>query len=290
VHVLLASIPSPSSPLIVELGPLKLRWYGTLIAIGILFAGFIAMRELRRRGRDPDLAYQIASWCVPGGIVGARLYHVATDWDRFSGHLAKIPALWEGGLGLPGVIAGGALGAALGARRAGVPVLVAFDCIAPGLIAAQALGRFGNYFNQELFGGPTSLPWALEIDPAHRPAQYAADPTFHPTFLYESVWNLLVCALLLQLSRRASSRLVPGTVFAAYLALYSPVRALLESVRVDPAQMLFGVRFNQILFTVVFVLASTWFVLAFRRRRPPDVAEAAPPAPAEQPLRAEADP
>jgi prolipoprotein diacylglyceryl transferase len=268
VHALLASIPSPSSPLIVEVGPLKLRWYGTLIAIGIVLAGYLAMRELARRHLDPELAYQVASWCVPFGIVGARLYHVVTDWDRFSGHLTRIPALWEGGLGLPGVIAGGALGAAIGARRAGLPVLVVFDCLAPGLVAAQALGRFGNYFNQELFGGPTSLPWGLEIDPAHRPAQYASDPTFHPTFLYESIWNLLVCLVLLQLSRRAWSRLVPGTIFAAYLALYAPVRALLESVRVDPAQMLFGVRFNQLLFSAVFVLASTWFVLAWRRRLP----------------------
>jgi phosphatidylglycerol---prolipoprotein diacylglyceryl transferase len=290
VHLLYASIPSPSSPLIVEFGPFKLRWYGTLIAIGILLAGYLAMRELRRRGHDPEVAYQIASWCVPGGIIGARLYHVATDWDRFFGHLAKIPALWEGGLGLPGVIAGGALGAAIGARRAGVPVLVAFDCIAPGLVAAQALGRFGNYFNQELFGGPTSLPWGLEIDPAHRPARYAADPTFHPTFLYESVWNLIVCLVLLQLSRRMWSRLVPGTIFAAYLALYSPVRALLESVRVDPAQMLFGVRFNQILFSAVFVASSTWFLLAWRRRRPPDAAGVEPPAAVELPLHAEADP
>jgi len=165
----LLSIPSPSDPLIAELGPLKIRWYGTLIALGIVLAGWLAGRELERRGYPPGRAYAIAVWCVPGGVIGARLYHVVTDWDRFSGHLERIPLLQQGGLGMPGVIVGGAIGAWIGARRVNIPALEVFDVLAPGLILAQAIGRWGNYFNQELFGGPTDLPWGLEIDPAHRP-------------------------------------------------------------------------------------------------------------------------
>jgi len=264
----LLSIPSPSSPLIAEIGPLKIRWYGTLIAIGILIAGWIAERELQRRGYPPGRSYTIAMWCVPGGVIGARLYHVATDWDRFSGHLERIPLLQQGGLGLPGVIIGGAIGAAIGARRARIPVLEVFDVIAPGPILAQALGRWGNYFNQELFGGPTDLPWGLEIDPAHRPERYAADATFHPTFLYESLWNLLVFVLLLKLNRRLWLRAPNGTVFSAYLTLYAFGRFWVESLRVDPAQYLFGVRFNLLLFGVVFLAAGCWFIWNLRRTRP----------------------
>ncbi len=264
----LLSLPSPSSPFIFELGPIHLRWYGTLLAIGVLLAGWMAKRELRRRGLPSDRVYTVAYWCVPMGIVGARLYHVATDWDRFSGHLAHIPLVWQGGLGLPGVILGGTLGAYIGARRAGIPPLVMFDCIAPGLAAAQALGRWGNYFNQELFGGPTSLPWGLEIDPVNRPAGYAASATFHPTFLYESLWDFGVMLLLYWLIRRAWQRLPPGSIFAAYLAAYSFGRFLVEGMRVDQAQYLGSFRFNQVLFGVVFVLASTWFAICLRRSRP----------------------
>jgi prolipoprotein diacylglyceryl transferase len=264
----LLSIPSPSSPLIAEIGPLKIRWYGTLIAIGILLAGWIAERELQRRGYPPGRSYTIALWCVPAGVIGARLYHVATDWDRFSCHLERIPLLQQGGLGLPGVIVGGAIGAAIGARKARIPVLEVFDVIAPGLILAQALGRWGNYFNQELFGGPTDLPWGLEIDPAHRPERYAADPTFHPTFLYESLWNLLVFILLLRLNRRLWLRAPDGTVFSAYLTLYAFGRFWVESLRVDPAQYLFGVRFNLLLFGVVFLGAGCWLIWNLRRTRP----------------------
>jgi prolipoprotein diacylglyceryl transferase len=161
------------------------RWYGALLAVGVLVALWFARREFVRRGLEPDAAGRIAMWCIPAGLVGARLYHVVTDWELFSAHLIRIPELWRGGLGLPGVLLGGALGAAIGARRAGLRPPLVFDCIAPGLVAAQAIGRWGNYFNQELFGRPTTLPWGVEVDPAHRPAQYAAYRTFQPTFLYE---------------------------------------------------------------------------------------------------------
>jgi prolipoprotein diacylglyceryl transferase len=264
----LLSIPSPSDPLIAEFGVFKLRWYGTLIAIGILLAGWLAQRELDRRGYGPGRAYTIATWCIPAGVIGARLYHVATDWGRFSGHLEKIPLLQEGGLGIPGVILGGAIGAAIGARRAKVPVMEAFDIVAPGLILAQAIGRWGNWFNQELFGGPTDLPWGLEIDRAHRPAQYIDRTTFQPTFLYESLWNLLVFVILMRLNRRLWLRAPSGTIFAAYLTLYAAGRVFVENLRVDPAQMIYGVRFNLVLFIVVFFVAGTWLVVNLRRTRP----------------------
>ena len=267
--LVLLSIPSPSSPLIGELGPFRLRWYGTLLALGVLLAGVLTQRELRRRGRDGDVAYAIAAWCVPGGIIGARLYHVVTDWERFSGHPARIPQIWEGGLGLPGVILGGAIGAAIAARRVGLPVGTVFDCVAPGLIAAQALGRWGNYFNQELFGGPTDLPWGLEIDFANRPARFAGSATFHPTFLYESLWNLLVLAALYALIRRRFRLLRPGGVFAAYLVGYSLGRIWIEGLRVDPAHEWLGLRLNQYVFTAVLVLAALYLRRAWEDRAAP---------------------
>jgi prolipoprotein diacylglyceryl transferase len=252
--VLLASIPSPSDPFVFHLGPLAPRWYGILLAAGILVAILVTRRQLALRGRDPALAGEVAVWAVPCGVVGARLYHVVTDWSAFSGHLEKIPLIQQGGLGIYGAILGGALGAAIGARRAGVPLLVILDCTAPGTALAQALGRFGNYANQELFGGPTSLPWGLEIDVAHRPAQYLEDATFQPTFLYESLWNLLVMAVLLRVARRWRSQ-AAGYVLALYLALYSLGRFFVEGLRVDPAHELGPLRLNQVVATIVFALA-----------------------------------
>jgi prolipoprotein diacylglyceryl transferase len=257
--VLLASIPSPSDPFVFHLGPLAPRWYGILLAAGILVAILITRRQLAMRGRDSALAGEVAVWAVPCGVVGARLYHVVTDWSAFSGHLEKIPLIQQGGLGIYGAILGGALGAAIGARRAGVPLLVILDCAAPGTALAQALGRFGNYANQELFGGPTSLPWGLEIDPAHRPAQYLQDATFQPTFLYESLWNLLVMAILLRVARRWRSQ-AAGYVLALYLALYSLGRFFVEGLRVDPAHELGPLRLNQVVAAIVFAvaLAALW--------------------------------
>ncbi len=254
--MIVASIPSPQSPLIFQLGPFALHWYGALIAVGVLLATWLTRRELQRRGLDPDAVYTIAVWCVPAGIIGARLYHVATDYELFRGHLERIPQIWTGGLGLPGVIAGGALGAYVGARRAGLVPLVVFDCLAPGLIAAQAIGRWGNYANQELFGRPSDLPWAVEIDPAHRPAQYAHVATFQPTFLYESLWNLAVLGLLLWLAPRVWDVVKPGTLFLVYLATYSAGRLVTESLRSDFAHTILGLRVNQWLFGVVLVVAG----------------------------------
>ena len=262
----LASIPSPSDPFVFHRGGLAPRWYGILLATGILIGILVTRRQLALRGRDPAIAGEVAMWAVPLGVVGARLYHVATDWSAFSGHLGDIPLIQQGGLGIYGAILGGALGAAIAVRRVGVPLLVVLDCAAPGLALAQALGRFGNYFNQELFGGPTSLPWGLEIDPEHRPSQYLNDATFHPTFLYESLWNLLVMAVLLRVARRWR-RQAAGYVLALYLALYSLGRFFVEGLRVDPAHELGPFRLNQVVAAVVF--AASLAALAYLRGRPP---------------------
>jgi prolipoprotein diacylglyceryl transferase len=262
--VLLASIPSPSDPFVFHLGGLAPRWYGLLLAAGILVAILVTRRQLVLRGRDPILAGDVAIWAVPFGVVGARLYHVVTDWSAFSGHLSDIPRIEQGGLGIYGAILGGALGAAIGARRAGVPLLLMLDCAAPGLALAQAIGRFGNYFNQELFGGPTNLPWGLQIDPAHRPPHYLGDSTFQPTFLYESLWDLLVMSVLLIVARRWRSQ-PPGYILALYLALYSFGRFWVEGLRIDPAHMLGPLRLNQVVSAIVFVVAGTVW-LRLRRR------------------------
>jgi prolipoprotein diacylglyceryl transferase len=264
--VLLASIPSPTDPFVFHLGPLAPRWYGVLLAAGILIAILMTRRQLALRGRDPGIAGEVAVWAVPCGVVGARLYHVATDWSAFSGNLEKIPLIQEGGLGIYGALLGGALGAVVGARRAGVPLLVILDCAVPGVALAQALGRFGNYFNQELFGGPTSLPWGLEIDPENRPAQYLDDTTFHPTFLYESLWNLFVMAVLLRAARRWR-RHPPGYYLALYLALYSLGRFFVEGLRVDPAHEIGPLRLNQVVAAVVFAVSLA--ALARMRDRTP---------------------
>jgi prolipoprotein diacylglyceryl transferase len=255
----LASIPSPSDPFVFHLGSLAPRWYGLLLAAGILLAILLTRRQLALRGHDPAVAGEVAVWAVPFGVIGARLYHVVTDWSAFSGHLEKIPLIQQGGLGIYGAILGGAAGAAIGARRAGVPLLVILDCAAPGTALAQALGRFGNYANQELFGGPTNLPWGLEIDPAHRPPQYLDDATFHPTFLYESLWDLAVMVILLRVSRRWRSH-AAGYVLALYLALYSLGRFFVEGLRVDPAHELGPLRLNQFVAAIVFAvaLAALW--------------------------------
>ncbi len=271
--MLLASIPSPSNPFLFEIGPFSVRWYGFLIAIGIGIAMWIARREFRRRDWDPEDVYTVALWAVPAGIIGARLYHVITDWHRFSDNVIDVVRIQEGGLGMPGVIVGGAIGAWIASRRIGRPTLAVFDCIAPGLILAQAIGRWGNWFNQELFGGPSTLPWAVEIDPRYRPDVYADVATFVPTFLYESLWNFGVfAALILLVIPRLWNRARPGTIFAAYLFLYGIGRLWVETLRVDPAQIILGLRVNEWVFGVVVVLAGAFLIASLRRLRPPATA------------------
>ena len=237
----LASIPSPGSKAI-ELGPLSLRAYGLMIALGVLAAVELARRRFAAKGLDPEDVSAIALWAVPAGLIGARLYHVATDWKRFRGDWWEAFAIWHGGLGVPGGILLGTLVGVWVAKRRGVPLGLGADAIAPAIPVAQAIGRLGNWFNQEVFGRPTDLPWGLEIDRANRPARYLDEPTFHPTFLYEGLWNLALAGLLIWLDRRRLVR--RGRLFAVYILGYGLGRFWVEALRSDEASLIFGVRVN----------------------------------------------
>ena len=249
-RALFALIPSPSSGA-VHFGPLQLRAYGLMIAVGVVAAVWLTGRRVVERGiGKPDDISAIALWAVPAGLVGARAYHVITDPEMFRGQWHTALYIWEGGLGIWGGIACGvAVGLWVGNRR-GLPPLPLLDCVAPALALAQAIGRWGNYWNQELFGGPTSLPWGLEIDPSKRPAGYEQYDTFHPTFLYESLSNLALCAFLLWLDRRV--RLRPGRLFVMYVAGYTLARFLVEGLRIDHANTILGLRVNEWTSAIVF--------------------------------------
>jgi prolipoprotein diacylglyceryl transferase len=210
----------------------------------------------------------ISLWAVPFGILGGRIYHVLTDSERYFGE-GRDPVtalyLWQGGLGIWGAISFGALGAYIGARRQGVKFPPLADALAPGIVLAQAIGRWGNWFNQELFGRPTDLPWGLEIDAAHRPEGYASFDTFHPTYLYESIWNVGVALLVIWADRRF--RLGHGRAFALYVAAYCVGRAWIEMLRIDPvaADDVLGLRLNVWTSIVMFLLAVGFFVWSARR-------------------------
>ncbi|CAJ63607.1 MULTISPECIES: prolipoprotein diacylglyceryl transferase [Frankia] len=263
-----AAIPSPSRG-VVHLGPVPLRAYALMIIIGIVVAVVVTGRRLRARGMDPALAGEIAYWAVPFGIVGARIYHVLSTPDAYfgeHGHVADVVKIWNGGLGIWGAIAGGALGAWLAARRLGISLALFADAAAPGIILAQAIGRWGNWFNQELYGKPTTLPWAVRIDPAHR-----ADPgvaTYQPTFLYEFLWNLVVAAILLLVDRR--HRLGRGRLFALYVALYTFGRLWIEMLRIDTADEILGLRVN-IWTSAIVCVGAVVALLVVRRPVDPDV-------------------
>ena len=257
---MLASIPSPSSNAI-HFGPFQLRAYGLMIAIGVVAAVWLANRRWIAAGGDPDDMSKIAIVAVPCGIVGARLYHVMTDWRRFTHDPLKAFAIWQGGLGIWGAIAAGALGAIWVARRRGIPIGPLADAIAPALPLAQAFGRLGNWFNQELFGKPTTLPWGLRIDLAHRPPGFEQYATFHPTFLYEALWCLVLCVALIAIGKRWGDKLQPGSLFWLYVAGYTFVRFFIERIRIDFASRLFGLRINEWVSAVVFLAAVTILVI-----------------------------
>jgi prolipoprotein diacylglyceryl transferase len=269
--VLIASFPSPSEG-VLHLGPLPLRAYAFCIVLGIVASVILAEQRLRARGAPEGTATEIATWGVPFGLVGSRIYHVITTPDPYfgkGGHPWDAFAIWNGGLGIWGGIAAGFLGGMIAVRRMGLPVLLCADAVAPPIVVAQAFGRFGNYFNQELYGRATSLPWAVRIDPEHRvdPAQ----ATYQPTFLYESMWNLGVAAVCLWADRRF--RLGKGRVFALYVALYCLGRGWIEALRVDEAHRFFGLRLNDYVSLVMF-LAGLAYLLLRRGQREPESARA----------------
>jgi prolipoprotein diacylglyceryl transferase len=274
----LLSIPSPSEG-VWHLGPLPIRAYAFAIIFGVFAAVWTGERRWVARGGRPGQIGDIALWAVPAGLVGARAWHVATDHDLYfgkGGDPVGALEIWHGGLGIWGAIAGGLLGAWFYCRRHGILLRPLADALAPSLLLAQVIGRFGNYFNQELFGRPTTQPWGLEIDPAHRPAGYEQYATFHPTFLYEGLWNLAAIAVLLWLDRRF--RLGYGRVFALYVMLYTLGRGWIEDLRIDPVELqdVGGLRFNVWTSIVLFVLASAYFVVASRRHPRPDSREPSP--------------
>ncbi len=267
--MVLTSIPSPGFKTL-DLGPFHLRMYGTMIALGVLAAVGLARRRWQARGGDPNDISAIALWAVPAGVIGARLYHVITDWKRYDGHWIEALYIWNGGLGIPGGIIGGTLIGVIVARRRHLPVPDLMDVAAPAFPLAQAIGRLGNWFNQELFGRPTKLPWGLRIDPVNRPTRYADVATFHPTFLYEALWNLALVGLLLWLDRRR--RLRPGSLFWCYILGYALGRLWVEDLRVDPASLLLGVRVNIWTSGTAIVLASVILIVRQRRRPSPEQA------------------
>lgn len=266
--LLVGAIPSPPENAI-GIGPLQLRAYGLAIAVGVLVAVWVAQRRWAARGGDSaDISY-LATWSVIAGLAGARAYHVLTDYHRFQGRWLYAFAVWEGGLGIPGgLLVGVATGMVL-ARRRRLPAAQLLDVVAPAIPIAQAIGRLGNWFNQELFGRPTDLPWGLRIDAAHRPDGYEQFATFHPTFLYEAMWNLALAGILVLYERhRPGAR--PGTVFALYVGGYGLGRLWVEALRIDDATRLAGVRVNiWVSLAAITASAVALAVLHLRQRRGP---------------------
>jgi phosphatidylglycerol---prolipoprotein diacylglyceryl transferase len=260
------SIPSPSTN-IWYIGAFPLRAYALCIIAGIIVALIIATRRWQARGGTGDSMELMLVVGVPFGIVGARLYHVITDYQLYFGPGRQpLDALkiWQGGLGVWGAIALGVLGGYLVARRRKIAFPAVLDAIAPAILVAQAIGRLGNWFNQELFGRPTTLPWGLEIATDYRPAGYTQFATFHPTFLYEILWSLAAALLLVWLDRRF--RLGHGKVFALYVMLYCAGRFWIEALRIDTVNEIGGFRLNNYTALIGFVVALVWFIWLIRNR------------------------
>jgi prolipoprotein diacylglyceryl transferase len=283
LNAVLATIPSPDRG-VWYLGPLPIRAYALCIIAGIIVAIWWGERRWVERGGIKGEVTDIAVWAVPFGLVGGRLYHVITDNQKYFGPgknpLAALE-IWNGGLGIWGAIALGAVGAWIGCRRKGIPLPAMADALAPGIVVAQAIGRLGNYFNQELYGGDTTLPWGLEIYRRVTPegredalAGVAIDHTpiqvVHPTFLYELLWNLGVAALIVWADRRF--RLGHGRTFALYVAGYTAGRFWIELMRTDEATLIFGTRVNVFVSALVFLGAVAYFVIARSRGEREDVA------------------
>ena len=267
-----ASIPSPPTN-VVHAGPFTFHVYGLCYAVAVIAAVAITRRRWEVEGGSRELVYDVALWGFPAGLIGGRLYYLATTPGDSFAHWWGPLAVWHGGLGIWGGIALGTIVGVWRVRRAGADVARFLDAAAPALLVAQAIGRIGNYFNQELYGRPTDLPWAVEIDPEHRPARYIAEPTFHPTFLYELLWNLILAAALVWLGRHRAIR--PPGLFALYIAGYCAFRIVDELLRVDPAAHVFGVRWNLLLAITGTIVGLAWFA-AIQRRRPAHVAPQLP--------------
>ncbi len=278
----LAYIPSPPQG-VWFLGPFPLRAYALFIIVGIVAALVIGDRRWVARGGEPGVIYDVALWAVPFGLIGGRAYHVMTDWRTYFGEdgagFGAALRIWDGGLGIWGAVALGGIGAWIACRRRGIPLPAFGDAVAPGIILAQAIGRLGNYFNQELFGRETTLPWGLEIYERVNSAgqldmlngvstgRLALDYAVHPTFLYELLWNLLVFAVLILVDRRFT--IGHGRLFALYVAGYCVGRFGIELMRSDTATLLAGIRINTFTSTFVFIGAVVYIMVAPKGREDP---------------------
>jgi prolipoprotein diacylglyceryl transferase len=272
VRRVLSSIPSPSSNGF-HIGPLFIHAYGLAYVFAVAAAVMLTRRRWEAVGGHRELVYDVALWGFPAGVIGGRLYFLATSWNEVPPHWWGPFAVWQGGLGIWGGIA---LGAAVGlwrVHRAGASIALFMDAGAPGLLVAQAIGRIGNYFNQELFGRPSSLPWALQISVAHRPARYAQYSTFEPMFLYELVFDLLYAVFLIWLGRTV--RIRPPGLFALYVAGYSAFRIFEETQRIDPSHYLWGMRINFYVASLLCVGGFVWFAVTQRGCSPSASREAA---------------
>jgi len=266
---LTASIPSPGSG-VIDLGPLEIHMYGLMLLLAIAACAGLTGLRWTRRGGDWDLVLRVAVWGVAAGIVGARAYHVLTSWDEVPDEWWGPFAVWEGGLGIWGGILLGTLVGAFVVRQAGESPTAMMDAAAPGLLVAQAVGRLGNWWNQELFGKPTDRAWGLEIDPEHRPLEYLDTETFHPTFLYEGLYALAAAGVLLAVDARF--RIRAPALFSLYVALYCAGRFFVELLRIDPAHEFFGLRLNAWVAAVLFVAAVAFFIWWQFGRRPSEPA------------------
>jgi phosphatidylglycerol---prolipoprotein diacylglyceryl transferase len=249
-----------------QLGPLTIRWYGILMATAIAMGFWLADRQARAERLPADDILRVAQWAVIAGLIGARLYEVAFNWDYYGRNPAKIIAVWEGGLAIHGGLILGPLVGVWLARRWRLPILKSLDVVAPGIAIGQAIGRWGNFFNEEAFGRPTDLPWKLYISPPHRPAELASYEFFHPTFLYESLWDLGVF-LVLVLWLRSKLRNRPGALFFCYVGLYSVGRFAIESLRLD-SFWLDGFRVPQLASVAGFIVATVGLAVVSRRAEP----------------------
>ncbi len=258
-----------------HVGPLFIRFYGIILMSGALAAAWLASREARRRGQNTEFVWDGLIWVLIGGILGARIWHILTPPQSmveqgittawYLAHPLDAIATWNGGLGIPGAVIGGAIAMYWYSRRRGMDFLVWADIVAPGLALGQAIGRWGNLVNQEVYGAPTNLPWAVHIDPQYRLPGYQEVETYHPLFLYESLWNLANMAVLLWLGRRYQDRLKNGDLFLIYLIIYPVGRFLLEFLRLDPT-MVGGINANQALMAVAAIAATG--LLIWRHNRP----------------------
>lgn len=270
-----AAIPSPSSNAL-HLGSLQLRFYGMAIAVGVFAAIWLADRRHVARGGSRDDWGYIGMWVAISGLVGARAYHVITDWRSFEGRWGDVIKIWEGGLGIPGGLIVGTFVGVWAAKNRGLAARDALDIAAPAIPLAQAIGRLGNWFNQELFGKPSSLPWAVKIDAKYRPVGYETYATFQPTFLYEMLWNLALCGVLLWLDRR---KMAPrGKLFAIYVFGYGLGRLWVEALRIDKASKIFGTRVNIWVALLAVLGGLAWYVFGSEEQKASTLDDTTPDA------------